>query len=118
VNIKERLKDIDEQISILRKARREVLSKCECENMGKGMSAQCQDCGSTYGWRCEGSPDSECHYYSRPGLPPMGDEDPHDEQVFYVTLRGGKMHPLPEAYNPMNESYDWCIFCGEPEDRQ
>jgi len=58
------------------------------------------------------SPDGICVYYS--------DED--DSGRRYVRLKMGaqwvKHYQLPKDHNPKGESSDWCIFCGEPDERK
>lgn len=55
------------------------------------------------GWDCPESLDKVCHYYSVNGM---------------VKLNNGKEVKMPESHDPTMESEDWCIFCGEPEERK
>lgn len=67
------------------------------------LKAICWGCGSCFGWRCKESPDQVCHYYSRNGR---------------VELIYNDSVPVPEGYDPCNECYEICIFCGEPRERK
>lgn len=80
---------------------------CKC---GEALSAHCLICGkSSHIWYCPKSPDHVCHYDSR--------KDEADR--LYVELYNGKrFYKLPEDHDPDNESDDWCIFCGYPDERK
>lgn len=54
-------------------------------------------------WHCDKSPDGCCHYYSDDGE---------------VALVDGTKHQLPEDHDIKFESDEFCIFCGEPEERK
>jgi len=63
-----------------------------------------------------GSPDGKCVYHSYPG------EGMHDGRRIVRLMMGGGwyFYPLPESYtgHTDGESDDWCIFCGEPDERK
>jgi len=71
------------------------------------VGAWCKGCGVSFGWRCRYSPDGVCHY----------DSFPKDGKQ-HIRLINDDLWPLPEEYDPENESGDWCIFCGHPEERK
>jgi hypothetical protein len=57
------------------------------------------------GWWCDKSPDNVCHYFTT-----------HDGKV---RLENGQLVDPPEGYTDFDdESYDWCIYCGSPEERK
>jgi hypothetical protein len=66
-------------------------------------SAICTVCNRNFGWYCPDSPDHVCHYYSQDGK---------------ITLVDGTEIPVPEGHDKIGESDDWCIFCGEPDERK
>ena len=86
--------------SAIRECRKHVI-------VPSGSSAVCEVCAHDFGWYCPKSPDHTCYYYSH---------EKNDRRV--VDLINGKEHKLPEAYNHANESDDWCIFCGQPDERK
>lgn len=55
-------------------------------------------------WDCEVSPDGKCHYYT-------------NDSGKIELYTGAEVDP-PEGHDPKNESDDWCIFCGNPEERK
>lgn len=82
---------------------------CKHEKLSKsGESARCE-CGKYLGWWCPSSPDNECHYYSQ-----------EKDGKFVLTLRNGQEHVIADYSKNMhdNEEEDWCIFCGQPEERK
>jgi hypothetical protein len=72
----------------------------------------CKDCGTHQGWYCPKSPDNRCYYFSHLGKI-IGRKSRR-----YVRLNNGTIYYLPEKYDGRNESDDWCIFCGAPEERK
>lgn len=71
-----------------------------------------------------GSPDGICVYFSQshilcersPGEGPCG---PGCHRVVSLIIDGEEVEwRLPLTYTGDNESDDWCIFCGEPEERK
>ena len=95
---------------------RSLIAKCEHSRVIKSPtdSAKCAICDKRFGWFCESSPDNVCHYFSDNGE---------------IDLINGETVSLPESHdegaNPGwmgglddGESYDWCIFCGDPEERK
>lgn len=78
-----------------------------------GESGQCPECrGYVGGWWCPKSPDNSCYYHSEP-IVKNG-----SESVNVVVLENGEHVELPRTHNPDNESEDWCIFCGAPDERK
>lgn len=83
---------------------------CTHENVIKDSeSGKCADCGIDTGWYCPKSPDHTCHYYSE--KKPDG---------YYVRLITGKAHKIVKYSKDKheNEEEDWCIFCGQPDERK
>jgi hypothetical protein len=77
------------------------IAKCDYE------SARCSICDKRFtGWWCDDSPDKVCHYFTS-----------HDGKV---ELRNGDEVDTPEGYDGDrdDQSYDWCIYCGDPEERK
>jgi hypothetical protein len=66
-------------------------------------SAFCSLCDRDFGWYCVESKDKCCHYFSEKGK---------------VKLITGELVDVPKDHDPYNEDYDWCIFCGAPEERK
>jgi hypothetical protein len=71
-------------------------------------SAICEICGRRTGWWCPKSPDNMCYYFS---------ENINGIYIHKVRLADGTLVDVPEGHNPDNESDDWCIFCGLPNER-
>lgn len=65
-------------------------------------SAICVGCGSDFGWLCPESRDGLCHYHSIDGV---------------VVMLNGEEIKVAEGHDADNESNEWCIFCGNPEER-
>ena len=77
----------------------------EIKDYGGG---KCIICKSHMSWYCPDSPDHQCHYFSE-----IDDEG----RPFVESIHGEKI--LLIGYDPQqNESDDWCIFCGNPEERK
>ena len=70
--------------------------------------AYCENCGQDHGWYCPDSPDHTCHYYSQ--------MDENGER--FVQLIDGSKHFLGLEHLQRWETYDCCLFCGEPEERK
>jgi hypothetical protein len=92
------------------------------EERGPVGGARCVSCGdwmrdgNTFGWYCPDSPDHQCHYFSQ--------EDGKGNR-FVESINGEKIILLKYKVDVKGyvnggsrESYDWCIFCGEPEERK
>ena len=64
----------------------------------------------------EGSPDGRCVYRSWAG----DDFGFPGRRVVCLKDKEGNdyYHPLPENHDEYNESDDWCIFCGHPDERK
>lgn len=67
-------------------------------------AAVCSICGSRFGWWCPKSPDHACHYHT---------EDGH-KMVRLIDGRSAELADDTEG----QESDDWCLFCGDPEERK
>lgn len=71
--------------------------------------ADCLICHRDYGWRCKNSPDGICHYFTQPN-------------GISVNLINGNIDNVQfkksDNYDPEYESYDWCVYCGMPEERK
>jgi len=65
--------------------------------------AVCPTCNKDFGWFCEKSPDGVCHYFTIDGK---------------VGLLNGTLVDPPKEHDISNESDDWCIYCGMPEERK
>lgn len=65
-------------------------------------------CNEYFGWYCPDSPDHLCHYCAD-----------QDEKGYFVKLVNGERCNLLNytIKDKNNESNDWCIFCGHPEER-
>ncbi len=66
-------------------------------------SAWCSLCDRNLGWYCSKSKDKCCHYFSDNGK---------------IKLVTGEFINIPKNHDKYSESYDWCIFCHEPEERK
>lgn len=66
-------------------------------------SAVCKICNIDFGWYCPDSPDNTCYYYTDNGK---------------IELRNGEKVDLPVNHSIGNESDDWCIYCGNPNERK
>ncbi len=79
--------------------------------------ARCVNCGDwgeigqDFGWYCEDSPDHLCHYFSTYD---------YDKRRCSVKSVNGEVIYLSKKHtrSKIQESRDWCIFCGEPEERK
>lgn len=67
-------------------------------------SAFCNICELDFGHFCQDSPDNTCHYFT-------------EKEGFILLNNGNKILP-PLEHNQKYETYDCCIFCGEPEERK
>jgi hypothetical protein len=71
--------------------------------------AHCKICGRHYGWYCYKSKDHLCHYWT----------DRDREGYLYVKLADGDTdYDLPKDYDAALHNQEYCIFCGEPEERK
>jgi hypothetical protein len=61
-------------------------------------------CGYATGWWCPDSPDNACHYFT---MPDGGVLDINNNRI-----------EVPEGHDYSNEEYDWCIYCGQPDERK
>ena len=97
---------------------RERKKYCKCfileqeeDKWGYG-SAYCHDCGKYFGWYCPDSPDHRCYYYIY---------NTNEDGMYIILLNGNKHYLNDEQINRIKTygfSSDWCIFCGEPEERK
>jgi hypothetical protein len=69
-----------------------------------------------YGKPYEGptSPDGVCVYYSQAGR----DEHAGKRVVRLKIGADWVIHPLPDDHDEGGESEDWCVFCGQPDERK
>ena len=102
------LADIQKWDRVVREAqqhRAALLSSHRCKVVGKSSDgATCVFCHRNWGWFCSKSPDNACHYFTEP-----------DGSVRLIN--GTNVDP-PEGHDPEFESYDWCIYCEEPDERK
>jgi hypothetical protein len=85
-----------------------MIAKCPHEIVEENGSAWCKICERRFGWYCSGSPNHVCYYYT----------DLKDG-VRGIHLHDGEFFTkIPDNHDPQNESDDWCIFCGQPEERK
>jgi len=95
---KNRVDELREELyRLIAECRHELLSAQTCS------IAVCPTCDKDFGWFCEKSPDGVCHYYTINGK---------------VELLNGTLIDQPKGHDPDNESDDWCIYCGMPEERK
>lgn len=80
-----------------------VKKSCKHNIKKSGESASCSLCGKYFGWYCTESKDKCCHYFSNDGK---------------VELITGELVEVPKHHEQYNEDYDWCIYCGDPEERK
>lgn len=59
--------------------------------------------GEDLGWYCKLSPDNVCHYFTIDGR---------------VQLIDGNLISAPYEHDEEEETYDACIYCGEPKERK
>jgi len=99
-----------------KRAFQELTSKCEHVNVKSGSSVVCSVCGEhAYGWYCPKSPDKHCYYFTE--IPEEDEEGTQEFEEFrFVRLRSGELFKLDAPTE--SESDDWCIFCGQPEERK
>lgn len=77
----------------------------------EGDSQLCVACEEHTGnWWCPKSPDHHCYYYSHHAT--------YKEDRRVVFLQDGREFGLSKDHNKDNESEDWCIFCGQPDERK
>lgn len=101
---KEKLKFLESEITRINKEIRLIKRTCTHNIVGKkDSSARCDICGSYFGWWCPESKDHVCHYESEHGI---------------VELIDGTAVSVPKDHDPDYECDDWCIFCGNPEERK
>ena len=66
--------------------------------------AVCALCERDWGWYCPESPDHLCHYFAPNGK---------------VVLANGEVEEVPVGKeDPKYWSYDYCLYCGQPEERK
>lgn len=70
----------------------------------RGESAINAVTGYHYGWYCPDSPDHLCYYTTN--------------SEGKIQLHDGTIVNAPEGHDPKYESYDFCIYCGDPEERK
>lgn len=62
--------------------------------------------GDKWGWYCPNSPDHQCHYFTQ--------KDSNGKD-YIETINGEK---VIVNIKHKHRSYDYCLFCGEPEERK
>jgi hypothetical protein len=93
-----------DRIEFLKKQLDNLVRNCDHALLNDGY---CPTCKKHFGWGCDESPDKVCHYYSR-------EEDGNS----FVRLIDGRKYQLKATHDPNDESEDWCIFCGHPDERK
>jgi len=92
---------------------KKIVDNCKHENVVEFYgSAKCKYCEQTFGWYCPKSPDKSCHY-----------PNPHDKDKHHIVLINDSVFALSEKQvreRIENEHMrdDWCMFCGEPDERK
>jgi ribonuclease HI len=81
----------------------DMKNSCKHNIKKSGDSACCSLCDRYFGWYCPDSKDKCCHYFSENGK---------------VELITGEIVNVPKSHDQYHEDYDWCIFCGDPEERK
>jgi hypothetical protein len=81
----------------------EPLTDKQLADQWMSVGAVCTVCRQDFGWRCKKSPDGVCHYLT---------------ENKKITLIDGRVVDPPPDHDPGCESYDWCVFCGHPEERK
>tara|TARA_B100001778_G_scaffold330827_1_gene334022 strand:- start:38991 stop:39323 length:333 start_codon:yes stop_codon:yes gene_type:complete len=83
--------------------------KAHCEHrirrFNSSSSAQCDVCGTHFGWFCPKSPDSVCHYET-------------NEESMIELIDGNLSKPGAHWNGQKYETDDCCVFCGAPEERK
>ena len=75
-------------------------------------SARCSECGETFGWWCDKSPDKSCHYFTE-----LNGKVPSPNVC--VKLINDVLFSMPDPnYDRRFETEDCCLFCGEPQERK
>ena len=87
----------------------DALAECNHESRSKkSESCVCDICNNRFGWWCDNSPDRVCHY---------GDEVENVNGKLSVMLINGEPHTVRHDFDAeYNEEY--CIFCGQPDERK
>lgn len=109
----EEIKDYESQIEVLKNKIKVLRDSCDHK---LNFNSTCTLCSKDfYGWYCKHSPDNLCHYYAHSSK---------DDDKKYVYLYGNSSNKsfLSEEIMVNIEKWgyseDWCIFCGEPEERK
>jgi len=77
-----------------------------------------EETGRSWGWYCPDSPDHQCHYESEQEVWEKNGRIVRGKR-FVWSINGEKI--ILEGYTDEDrkyESYDYCIFCGNPEERK
>lgn len=74
----------------------------ELEKFHEG--AICKKCEQYFGWYCPKSPDNQCHYFVFE----------YENKTGLLLANGETM----ELNKPDYETFDSCIFCGQPKERK
>ena len=78
--------------------------ECDHSIINSHEVAVCEICQKRFSWYCPDSPDHLCYYFVEKGN--------------VVTLSNGEVISAPSTHDSEYESYDWCMFCGDPEERK
>ena len=103
---KDDIKARRDEIVAARQTLHELETGCKCVlEPSRGGSMRCAICDKSHGWACPHSPDKVCHYFSFDGK---------------IELVSGEYVDVPDDHDGMasDESEDWCIYCGDPDERK
>ena len=106
--LRERIRSAKNELSNALGACTHIILPRKPERIGRYLDyglALCAICNKNFGWYCPKSPDSTCHYF------PIYGTD-------IVLLENGTTAPIPDGAKGQPRSYDWCMFCGDPEERK
>ena len=103
---KEKLIKLERAKDKAKKAYWDEKKKCKHVAEKHGDVAWCAVCDTDLGWHCPESPDGVCHYFT-------------EEDGKSVSLMNGETTSVPdEDHCKSYETYDFCLFCGNPEERR
>lgn len=103
LEFQEKIRCAERHLNEAEKAWEILLASCRHVIINDHDDALCAVCGASFGWHCPKSPDHVCHYWSRDGM---------------IELLNKRRIPIPAGHRVEGESDNWCIFCGEPEERK
>lgn len=112
MNNEQRKQAIENTVNTARTAMSELRKlKDECPHNVVGDpegSARCDICEQFFGWYCEESLDKTCHYFTEDGKIEFSDG----------TRLDANKTPGVEWQGDQHETYDCCLFCGNPDERK